>query len=217
MTFRIKDKSLVPTKGWRALQPETGVILKAATLPALGAAVREYRTANNLEIEVNFTRQLGDQVCRALSPEEQEQRCRYLADDDAQNPKHLRVFNKTRQDLRDFAVAVEEVAAAALAGAPLHVSQDEAERRASICVKCPQNVPLAPCFGCGKLGALYRKVQGNLRTSRDPLLESCGVCGCGNQLQVHMDGGVLGTISERQGVGADDFPSHCWKKEILTK
>jgi len=213
--FRLKDKSLVPTKGWRALQPETGHVVKGGTREALAAKVREYRVANNLPIPNNFERMLGTQICGAMEEGERARRCRFLEADDAKNPANLRAWKTGKQDLKNFALAVKETLAAHASGQQVHVPKEEAERRASICAKCVENVPIALCFGCNELGALYREITSRTETSVDPLLFSCSICGCANRTQVHIADNLLASISGQQGLTAESFPSWCWKRTIL--
>jgi hypothetical protein len=215
MTLRLKDKALSPTRGWAALQPETGAVIRGATRSDLTRKVVEYRNANGLPVENNLERMIGDQVCAAMPPEEQARRCRFLDEDDAKNPKRLRAFRKGKQDLRDFGLAVKEVLAAHASREEVMVPQEEAERRASICAKCPSNLPLAPCWGCGSLARIYRELLTGLSTTLDPVLESCGECGCGNKVQVHLAPEVLSRISAQQGLTPENFPTHCWKRALL--
>lgn len=60
------------------------------------------------------------------------------------------------------------------------VSLEEANRRASICVGCDFNAPVAGCASCQKasLNTLVNKIVGGQPTSYDASLHSCAVCGC---------------------------------------
>lgn len=210
--YRLKDKGLVPTKGWRALQPETGFVVRGGTKQALAKNVREYREANALPIPNNFERMLGDQICAAMDDSERASRCRFLSEDDSKNAPNLRAWKKGKQDLKDFAIAVKETMAAHASGEPVHVGKEEAERRAAICAKCEFNVPIAPCVGCSQLAALYREVAVKQETQYSPLLKSCGVCGCFLSVKVWLAESVSDAISEKQG-HQDRYPHWCWVKQ----
>lgn len=211
----LKNPQKVPRQGWRATQPETGTTIKGRTLRELVSEVARYRTVNGLPVEPNAQRQVENQICDTLEEEEACRACRYLDDDDTRNPKHLRAWRSSREQLWNFALAIKGVLAAAAAGTPLHVSKEEAERRASICAQCQHNLPVANCWGCGELGSTYRSLVGSLNTVKDPLLASCDQCGCDNKTQVWFTGDVLRPVSESQGVTAAQFPSWCWKGEVL--
>lgn len=91
-----------------------------------------------------------------------------------------------------------------VAGRPL-VAQEEAERRAGICVTCPYNVGLAGCAICTTtLGELREKLL-KRSTIHDPGLNACGICGCDNKTQVHVPINDL-----RAGKPDSLFPEWCW-------
>lgn len=211
----LKDPTNVPSGGWKALQPETGTIIKAPSFQSLISAVRKYRGANNLPVEPNLRRQVEIQVCNTLPPEEADRLCKYLREDDRKNPEKLRAFRSRTEDLRNFALAVKGVIQSAARGVTLHVSAETANERASICAQCPFNLPVANCWSCGTLGSLYREILGHKKTAADPLLKSCDVCGCDNKTQVHFSNEVHAVIASKRGLAAEEFPDWCWKKEAL--
>lgn len=215
MTRCLKDKTVVPSGGWRARQPETGTVVRGLSHNGLIAAVAKYRSANGLPVEGNQRRQVENMVCDTLSPDEAERLCKCLDEDDAKNPPEMRKWRKSSSDLLNFALAVKGVIEHGLKGTRLHVSKEEAETRAAICAGCIHNVPLGSCFGCGEMGRIYRSIVGHLTTSKDHALQSCDVCGCNNRLQTHFSKEVLADVSSKQGLSADQFPSWCWKKEVL--
>jgi hypothetical protein len=89
------------------------------------------------------------------------------------------------------------------------VPQEEADRRASICVECPLQADAPGCWGCKGIGWLVNKIKGDRTTPYDVRLKSCSVCGCYNPVQVHVPLDVL------QGVSGDlEYPGHCWKKNV---
>lgn len=85
------------------------------------------------------------------------------------------------------------------------VAQEEAERRAEICAKCPVQIPTSGCWGCKGIAGLIPAIAGAKTTSFDPQLKACGVCGCYNAVSVHLP-------LSAQIDASLDFPSHCWKK-----
>lgn len=85
------------------------------------------------------------------------------------------------------------------------VAQDEAERRAEICAKCPMQISASGCWGCKGIAGMLPAIAGARKTSYDPQLKACGVCGCYNAVSVHLP-------LEVQQDAHLSFPAHCWKK-----
>jgi len=213
--MRLVDVARVPGEGWKAKQPETGFVVKGQSLPGLIRNVLVYRNANQLPCPANYKRMVESQVCATMPADEALEKCMALAKDDQQNPPELRQRRSSIEDLKNFALAVEGLIESRATGTRVHVDKEEAERRAEICAKCPKNLPVGNCWGCGVLGNLYRKLLGHLSSSKDPVLQSCDVCGCDNKVSVHLADDVHALVAEKQGLSADEFPSPCWKKDIL--
>lgn len=85
------------------------------------------------------------------------------------------------------------------------VSQEEAERRAEICAKCPIQISTSGCWGCKGIAGLLPRIAGARKTSFDPQLKACGVCGCYNGVSVHLP------LDVQQDSNLN-FPDYCWKK-----
>lgn len=85
------------------------------------------------------------------------------------------------------------------------VDQSEAERRAEICAKCPMQISASGCWGCKGIAGMLPAIAGARKTSYDPQLKACGVCGCYNAVAVHLP-------KEGQGGDGLEFPEWCWKK-----
>ena len=85
------------------------------------------------------------------------------------------------------------------------VAQDEAERRAEICAKCPLQISTSGCWGCKGIAGMLPAIAGARKTSFDAQLKACGVCGCYNAVSVHLP------LAAQQDSSLD-FPDYCWKK-----
>jgi GT2 family glycosyltransferase len=89
------------------------------------------------------------------------------------------------------------------------VSFEEAETRASICVRCPQNVGRytweTTAAGIIAEQLRVKKIIG-AHTSLDPQLKSCGACGCKLELKVQVP---LEHIRKHQPRDVK-LPRHCW-------
>jgi hypothetical protein len=84
------------------------------------------------------------------------------------------------------------------------VPQEEAERRAEICAKCPLQISTSGCWGCKGIAGMLPHIAGARKTSYDPQLKACGVCGCYNAVSVHLP-------VDAQQDATLDFPEYCWK------
>jgi len=85
------------------------------------------------------------------------------------------------------------------------VSQEEANRRAEICAKCPMQIPTSGCWGCKGIAGMLPAIAGAKTTPFDSQLKACGVCGCYNAVSVHLP-------VEVQQDAHLSFPDYCWKK-----
>lgn len=121
-----------------------------------------------------------------------------------------------RLHLNDILRGTRVIASFKLAGSPL-VAQEEAERRAGICINCPRNVDYAkPCSGiCQELLDLVKSVVGGAATKYDSMLKACDICGCSNAAQVHVPAEFLAKgVTDEMMVQFRTIPN-CWKwKEI---
>lgn len=89
------------------------------------------------------------------------------------------------------------------------VSQEEAERRAAICITCPHNKPVAGCFGCHGVGEIISRIIDNKKTSVDQNLHQCSAChGCMLGPKVFLPREVINTDAYK-----DKLPSFCWLAE----
>ena len=213
-----------PDAGWKVIQPETGSLVEGRNWPDLLVRVKAYRMANNLPLEPNFERQVHGQVCLTLSPGERARRCKFEGCGGA-IPRHLRPWRTTAGTLKNWAVAAFEVVTRWSTGdSSLLVGAQVARERARVCAMCPENLPVASCFGCGVLGKAMRSLRGRAEIAETlpptetlpTTLETCDVCGCSNALQVHFDQGLLDEIRRSQGLPENPYPNWCWKNTNST-
>lgn len=62
----LRSTSTVPPRGFRFIQPETGVLLEAPNWQELRRRVANHRNANNLPIGTDFDTELQDWICRHI-------------------------------------------------------------------------------------------------------------------------------------------------------
>lgn len=107
------------------------------------------------------------------------------------------------------------VLASHLLGGRRVVEQEEAERRAGICVVCPRNSIFSkPCGGnCPELDDVVKGVVGGGTTTRDADLHACSVCLCLNRAQVWVPIATLAVGTDADFI--EKAPEPCWKRAGL--
>jgi len=194
--LRVREKQTTPHGGWRYKQRESGKLITATSLPNLVAAVREHRIANDYPIQMDMEVEVEEGVCKEV-PEACHDKPRDLI------PQRLTIANVVA-----FTMTLGE---SILKGNP-RVEQDEADRRAVLCVGCPANVQAEGCGGCNsaRLDDVIGKITRTGKTKYDNKLESCKYCGCLNRAQVWFPLEILQNHIKPEIREA--LPAHCWKK-----
>jgi hypothetical protein len=85
------------------------------------------------------------------------------------------------------------------------VSEEEANRRASICESCPHKISVGNCLSCSKISSML--MQTPKKINKD--IKGCEICGCYLQQKVWLSENVIQS-DER----VFDWPNHCWAKNI---
>lgn len=190
-----KNKNAIPLGGFRFFQPETETLITAPHWNALVNSVRQHREANELPIDPGLEHEIEMFMCSELPDG-----CREVPD-----PPKAQI---TIGGAITFTKILAEVF---LRGNP-RVDLDEANRRAAICAKCPDNVEATGCKPCHSrnIKKLVERLSGTETTKHDKMLQSCRHCGCFNRVQVWFPLDVL-QKNQREAVrGA--LPDKCWKK-----
>lgn len=110
----------------------------------------------------------------------------------------------------DFTEGMKVFSTWGLAGAPM-VPQEEANRRAGICIQCPINVGISGCATCRKIASYITGSVAKKRTPYDDLLKACAVCHCALKAMVWFPAATITSHEspDRQNVR----PSFCWAKK----
>lgn len=171
---------------WRYAQPETGVVFTGFSYWQVSNAVREHRSAMGLDLAEGWEERFQDDLCKQ----------------NEQVPCTGRKANVSKRylkmdDIRRFFVTMKNWKGDT-------VSQEEAERRAKICITCPFNVVVQGCWGCSNILKKVVELVGNKQTSLDSALESCKVCGCVLRAKVWLP-------SDTEANAGLDYPAHCWQ------
>ena len=199
----IVDTMLIPPGGWVYRQPESGVVIRGGSWNDLLENIKVHRISNNYPIGLKFREEIADALCREM-PGGGDKYCEEPSDRVPQTQRKLGVG-----DLKNFLRVLKKWKSQGFG----FVSQDEAERRASICATagpggtpCPSNQPVAGCLGCQGIVGLLTDVVGNRQTAFDKMLSGCQVCGCALKAAVHVP-----LQAQQAGTEGMEFPAHCWK------
>jgi hypothetical protein len=185
-----------PPGGWKYLVPETGLQLSSASFQGLATNVRAHLTANKIPIPESFLKWLGNEVCsqnegmhNICGKTPKKQPAGMLAN---LSPSSLGRFSRTMMGVvrsRRF------------------VTQDEANRRAEICMGCPLNVTVGGCQGCFSFIHEVRKLLTNITTEAKP--DFCGACGCDLQLKVWIPNDILNDAETE----LPEYAPNCWRRD----
>ncbi len=170
----------------------------AITEETLLRKISQHRSNMNLaQVTPPFetlTAEIEDWICRRMKPRAQKKLC----DDGTQYSEGVHWTS-----VMDFLKAN----VAFIASGREQTTQEEAERRASICADCPAKASVTGCGVCQRAIDEYRdRVVGAQPTSRDADLTACGVCKCDLKTIVHFP------LEALRAKGDHDFPDWCWQK-----
>lgn len=197
-TLHLPNTTTAPPKQWRYKMPETGQDFGPS--PSLNDLLEQLRSsyrANGYDIPPNLTTLIEAYICNDI-PE-------YCTGDAPPQVGPLSLGHM-------LSVTYHTVLAQSkrLLGATEQVPLAQAEKRASVCVTCSENVSRADCSGCHQatLRNLIIRIVGSRGTSYDDRLQVCRICLCENRAKVHLSLARLRAIA-----GDAEFsrlPAHCW-------
>jgi len=167
-----------------------------SNLARLLANVRALRARDGGDLSEGWELRLQDEIC---SKEQYNGMC-YELDDQPVVDEPVKYIG--RADVQRFFNVVKKFIAS---GGKLE-SNEEATRRAEICINCPSNVPIRGCMGCSGLIPKLLKLTKGASTKLDKQLKGCGVCGCQLKAKVHLPA----SLSQDDNL---KFPEHCWINE----
>lgn len=192
--MKLKSLLVEPPGGWLYTEPSTGHTMKAITFGTLVQRIAQHRANMSIPTKGDLASEIEESICRHLTPENQVAHCEL----GTAYPKSVH-WTLVERFLK--------TAVAFVLGPDSLVSQEEADRRASICAKCPLNVGLSGCAICrSSLNELRDKLL-QRRTESDSLLGACGWCGCDNRVQVHVPISALASGKK----DLPDPPEWCWQ------
>lgn len=208
MSYRLKNSRVVPPEGFKYKEPLTGRDFAIASLSETVKAVLEHRVANNLPraTEVEVQEDVEDQICKRVGYEW----CRNMS-------AETWGFKLDWDSIKAGTKTLATQALNTIAGKDPWCPQEEAERRAAICVKCFANQRGGGCLSCGFMDlvrAVISETCQDVRTVVDDRLNSCQVCGCLLKCKVHyVDSVLIKGMSEKQKAAYADVPD-CWMNTL---
>lgn len=219
--MRLKDRNKFPPGGFRYYAPQTNFSIQPWV--SFDVAVQQivaHRKANPHQCAVNgwstdpatVARELDEynvKVCQSMNWDQ------FITEggfEDIQNPK-TNLLSQLRKSVRRVVAGVETIKEWDIEGGTL-VPQDEAERRARICVTCEKNAPgdLTSWFTEPAAQLIKRKLEArnNLKiyTSHDDQLGVCTACACPLKLKCHTPLEVIN--AKMPAEDRAQLWEHCW-------
>lgn len=207
--YELRSVNETPPGQWRFTVPQTGATFISHDWVQFTNSLREHYLANNIPLKEGWKDDLADKLCQQNMPLWHEH-CKHAG---KPKPRKGLSFGAIMSGLNVLKVCVERI----LKGEAAWIPQEEAERRAAICVGCDLNSKHIS-FGCGScMGAftkLLKLIIGNKKTSHDNLLGQCGVCSCALKASVHipLDLQWNALDEEAKEKFRDPGLSYCWKR-----
>lgn len=199
--MRFKNRQAVPPGGYDFKDPDTGHRINCRNFDQWIGLIKDHRAANNLPPIAAEAPE--DQNCHKLSTDAAQVFCAGDGLDLATDGVSLHAS--------DIARGTRTILNFKLAGSPL-VTQEQADRRASICATCYLNVPYRmPCAGmCGELLEIVTAIVGGAKTAHHNDLNACAACKCSLPAKVWIP---LDIIKKTEpDVINEIYPDFCWCK-----
>lgn len=192
-----RDLKTSPQGGWKFQEPQTGKLFEASHPNVLLHDVWQHRISlpeKGMDVSGGWQERFWSEYCSQnehVLCEDAEDKGSWIGMGDIWRYIHT---------LGDLVLSDEKT-----------VPQEEAERRASICLTgaqgrpCPNNQYVDGCLGCKGAAKVIQAITGNKTTSKDSQLHACTACGCLLKIKIHLP---LDTIH----VDESRLPSFCWQR-----
>lgn len=196
---RLINSTIVPPGGFRFLVRETGTWVRGAHRGDLYTKVKKHCESN--EIEPPTLAEIEDQICESLDGS-------VCMHDDGKPYQQSVVRPLTLREVLTASVTMGEWM---LKGGN-KVPQEEADRRALECTRCPKNKFFTDCTACNlnKVRNMAERFIGKAKTKYDGQLNNCEICGCTNKVQVWVPLEIL--QKHLTSKVNEALPDWCWKK-----
>lgn len=197
--YEVRNPNTAPPGGWRYLQPET--MREWSAQPSLDLLVQQvaaHRVHNELP-PGDPAADIHHQTGAALVSEGRSH--------------HVKIFQPVHRSLAQYWQGMKgasHIAAFELAGKPVLVPAETAERRAQVCAACPMNVVNTDETPQMKAAdASMAALVGGHSVPSQASLGTCSVCTCRAATIIHLTGELLhasGALYQLK-----KYPAECWK------
>jgi len=198
--WKLVNEHAVPSGGWRYRVSQTGIVVTAGSFNQLQDMVRRHYAANRIPVPGNLTDMLLKYACET-----------YAACEQDGVPNNVNSPSAVKSIWMHDVVRFSKTLFDALVNGK-RVDQQEANRRAAICLNCPFNKKVEGCTSCNS-GLMSRMVKALSQAGTTPVdarLHSCEFCGCFIAAMVHFPLESLQKyIDDKENAS---LPEWCWKK-----
>lgn len=207
--FILKTTKETPPGSFRVTIPQSGLTITHYDWTAFTNAYRDHHIANGFPLTEDWREELQDRLCRENMPLWQDF-CKRVG-------KRVGRKGLSFGAIMSGLNVMKSIVGRILKGEAAWVPQEEAERRAAICVTCDLNSKRIT-FGCGSCSSgflkLLKLVIGNKTTTQDNSLGSCGVCSCALKVAVHVPLDLQWDALDEptKEKFRDPSLSYCWKR-----
>ena len=189
-----------PPGGWHYVDPDTGKKTKGQTLEILVKKARTHRLSNDLPIADNFAEIVEHWLCMEMPMSI------------CQNENGLATRTGKTSSVTKLISVSRAMVSLVFQGNGGFVDKQTAESRGKECAGCKFNSANSGCLSCNGAKSILRSFLRGRRTSVDNRLKSCTLCGCFNEIQIHMNKKVLAQATD--STIPPNYPN-CWKRKLL--
>jgi hypothetical protein len=198
--IQLKDQnSWLPYNAQVYEDKENSITIKGQTLNMLVMRYRNELRSRGLPVPENVIEKVLEQICNKAPHS-----CVFS---NGQAPEQPLKKGFTVADVKAFVKSVEGTITSGGV-----VSQEVAEERTNICMRCPYNTALPGCEGCSGVANIVFRVIGARKTNNMGHLKQCGVCGCSLKAKVWVPQETIKETAQIQN-NANDFPDWCWVRK----
>ena len=189
--YRFKTPGLVPPgEDFFYRCEETSTMLKEDNMPALIRLVQRHCKANSLKCPENLEAIIQHKMCLELPPG-------FCVGNSTEKIK----FHTTTTKIRDYTKIM--INRFKMNKDRFFVLQQEAERRARICLSCEEHAQ-GHCTTCNGLRWITKPMMVGKETPYDKKLSICRICGCILSAKIWVSQEALAACYEKE------YPKNCW-------
>ena len=197
--LRFLHREIVPPGGYPYIVKETGLRIHSNNLMETVALVRKHRDSRGLGNPPNLAADIEDWICRQPGVE--------CVDDKTGKASSHAGHKFSAAKTVNFTLTLVRRARALMIPP---VDNIEANRRASICVACTNNVPIVGCMNCTGISSMIEGMTRGRSTQYDKKLHICSLNGELNAVHVFLGERVLAESMKATA----SYPESCWKRAI---